>query len=174
MKMFVSGQIVDVLVDDEDMDLLHDYHWKLDRDGYLVNGRSFSHKNLMLCSLHREVAFRIFGNTPDKHVVDHANRIKIDNRRNNLRLATYSQNSFNTTKRSRSKSGFRGVHIDRYGRYKVSIKISGISYYFGTFMDPVDAARVYDREAKLLLGEFAILNFPMLVEPTEQSAQLVP
>lgn len=47
---------------------------------------------------------------PVGYEVDHINRVKFDNRKENLRTVTRSQNNYNTKIRSDSKTGFKGVH----------------------------------------------------------------
>jgi hypothetical protein len=61
-----------------------------------------------------------------------------------------------------TRSGYRGVYPGGRGSTKwvVSIRHHGKLLYFGLYDDPKEAARVYDREAKRLQGEHAILNFP--------------
>ena len=61
-----------------------------------------------------------------------------------------------------SRSGYRGVYLRGRKTHKwvVEIKHLGKKHYFGSYGDPETAARVYDREAKRLHGEHAILNFP--------------
>lgn len=89
--------------------------------------------------------------------VDHCNHDTLDNRRENLRLCTRTQNLRNR----RSKQGasrFKGVSPSG-PRWRVDIRENGRSKYIGTFSDESEAARKYDEVAKLHYGEFASLNF---------------
>lgn len=63
-----------------------------------------------------------------------------------------------------SRSGCRGVYLGggKAKKWVVQIRYLNQSHYFGSYDDPETAARVYDREAKRLHGEDAILNFPDL------------
>lgn len=76
----------------------------------------------------------------------------------NCRWATRSQNQIN--KPGRSKVGFKGVRLERGGRYSADIVVDRKRRYLGTFDDPKDAARAYDSAAVEHFGEFACLNFP--------------
>ena len=62
---------------------------------------------------------------------------------------------------SKRTSDFRGVSR-RYGRWKARIKQNGHDIVIGDFDDEVEAARAYDRKARELHGERAMLNFPTL------------
>ena len=86
--------------------------------------------------------------------MDHENGNGLDNRRENLRLATHSQNQRNR-RRTRDKV-YKGTR--RNGKKWVAHIV------LGTFASEEEAARAYDHAATLLYGEFARLNFP----PTER------
>lgn len=59
---------------------------------------------------HRLAFFYMTGNVPDKEI-DHINCIPSDNRWENIRLATRSQNIMNTRQRKNTKTGIRGVYM---------------------------------------------------------------
>ncbi len=94
--------------------------------------------------------------------VDHINGNGLDNRRSNLRPATKRQNAQNSVvRRVRSSSGLKGVTWHQAANKWLS-QIVGPEgrIYLGVYKDPVLAARVYDRAALDLFGEFARINFP--------------
>jgi len=92
--------------------------------------------------------------------VDHVNRDGLDNRRENLRPATNSQNQMNARMHSNNTSGFKGVQ--RCGRltWKAHIKLDSRRLHLGTFDTPQEAAHAYDEAAAHYFGEFARPNFP--------------
>ena len=92
---------------------------------------------------------------------DHVNGNKSDNRENNLRPSTCAQNSRNRSKTRRSKSGFKGVFLDKKsGKYMAQIRYNYKLYYLGSFSTKEEAAKEYDKASLYLFKEFAWLNFP--------------
>ena len=106
-------------------------------------------KNLLL---HRF----IMGN-PKGMDVDHWDRNPLNNRRNNLRIASRTQNNMNAKVRSNSKTGFKGVNARR-GGYQTRIKVEGKYTYLGSSNDVRVAAQLYDKAAIKYFGEFALTN----------------
>lgn len=88
--------------------------------------------------------------------IDHKNGNGLDNRRENLRIATRSQNAANRFKRGGS-SKFKGVCIAGK-RWKAGIRQDGKSYHLGTFDTEEEAALAYNASATIRFGEFARLN----------------
>jgi hypothetical protein len=106
--------------------------------------------------MHRAIA-----GMPEAPHVDHKDQDSLNNRRYNLRAATTSQNGFNRPVQVNSGTGFKGVHLDkRYGTYQASIKVNRKSKHLGSYPTAEEAARVRDKAAIELHGEFACLNFP--------------
>lgn len=87
--------------------------------------------------------------------VDHKDRNIYNNRKQNLRLATPSQQAAN----QKPRAGLKGVSFEA-GKFVARIKCNGKVYYLGRFVKDVEAARAYDVKAKQIFGEFASLNFP--------------
>lgn len=81
--------------------------------------------------------------------IDHANRIGTDNRRDNLREATYGQNTANAP--TRSTTGHKGVYRLPNGKYVVTVNTK----YHGTFHNLAAAAAKAQEIRRNLYGEFA-------------------
>ena len=101
---------------------------------------------------------RLVMNAPVGSIVDHINQNKFDNRLDNLRIATYSQNGQNKRKRKApSSSRFVGVTLQEK-RWRAYIIKDGVQHDLGSFVFEEDAARAYNVKAKELYGAFAHLN----------------
>jgi hypothetical protein len=123
---------------------------KPNMNGYLeikVAGRT------MKC--HRLVFLWHNGFLPEE--IDHINGQKCDNRIENLRPATRSQNRANIGKHKNNSVGFRGVYIDK-GLFKAQIGFGKKRINIGRFKTSVEAALAYNEKALQLFGEFATLN----------------
>lgn len=88
---------------------------------------------------------------------DHVNGNGLDNRRVNLRPASQSQNNANQGLQRNNASGYKGV--SRHGSgWRATIKVDRRHFCLGSYADPVDAARAYNRAALEAWGEYAWLN----------------
>jgi hypothetical protein len=150
-----QGQVA--LVDDWRYDELNQYKWYAAWDGTTGSfyarraGRLFAKRTAIM--MHAVVA-----RTPRGMYTDHINHNTLDNRHDNLRICTNSQNQHNRGKHSDNTSGYKGVFRNGRGwmaRIVTDRKIT----YLGTFKTEIEAARAYDEAAKRLHGKFAALNF---------------
>ena len=94
-----------------------------------------------------------FGKIAPGLVIDHVDLDKANDKIENLRLATISQNAQNKPKQKRNTSGFKGVTTRKFG-FEASIKYKGYSKYLGTFKTAELAYAAYCAEASKLHGEF--------------------
>lgn len=91
-----------------------------------------------------------------EHEVDHRDLNKHNNRWDNLRAATRSQNTTNIPHRKTSSSRYKGVCWNAYsGKWEVRVTINGKQKFKGRFLHEEEAAAVYAIEAKKAYGEFA-------------------
>ena len=162
MKTIKTGR-GDVLVDDEDYGYLSQFSWRASRDHdrqtrYAVRWSCASHKMRKEIQMHRE----ILGLTDPKQKVDHINGNRLDNRRENLRVVTDSQNHMNRVK-SWGSSKYKGVMRSKVGKpWRAMIGRDLQSYHLGCFTDEVDAALAYDMAAIEMFGQYARPNFLQL------------
>lgn len=89
-------------------------------------------------------------------LADHVDTNSLNNRRSNLRLATYSENSWNSSKRSDNHSGFKGVYWKKgHRKWVATIMVHGKRKHLGYFDNPEEAHAAYCAAANELHGEFA-------------------
>jgi hypothetical protein len=123
---------------------------------YAIRGQMISPADSRIVRLHRLIM-----NAPKGLLVDHRNGDSLDNRRENLRLATNAQNQLNSRKRKNATSRFRGVYFHKeHGKWAAYIIEAGKKIFLGYFYVEIDAAKAFDKAAKKYHGEFARLNFP--------------
>lgn len=110
--------------------------------------------------LHCVIMSRMLGRDLLKgEMVDHINGDTLRNTRDNLRLATRSQNAQNRKINKNSKSGFKGVHFHKQtSTWRAAITLDGKCKYLGSFKTPELAARAYNEAAIQVFGEFARIN----------------
>jgi hypothetical protein len=111
---------------------------------------------------------RLIMNAPKGVLVDHRNNDSLDNRKANLRLATHSQNSWNSRRdKSNTLSRYRGVSFSkRKQKWFAAIRVKGKRVWLGYFDDEIAAAHAYDHAARKYHKEFASLNFPDAATPS--------
>lgn len=106
--------------------------------------------------VHRIIWKMMTGNDPIWEI-DHINRIRSDNRWENLREATRKQNNRNMPIRADNRTGYKGVGFSR-GRYVARIIKDGKKYYLGSFWSPEEASEAYKKAAIELHLEFSPAN----------------
>jgi len=91
----------------------------------------------------------------DEQIIDHINGDGLDNRRDNLRIATYGQNTQNSD--ATSISGYKGVIADA-NRWKAYIHFEGKRIYLGSYVVKEEAASAYNEAALFYFGTNARIN----------------
>ena len=104
--------------------------------------------NCKLYSLHRLIFAMHNGYFP--LLVDHIDRNKLNNKIENLREATKSENNINAGLRKINTSGYKGVHYQNK-KWVARVKRNNKEYYIGYFNTPEEAhqARVKFIEREL-------------------------
>lgn len=135
-------------VDDDDFDRVTKHTWYVERNGYIrtrVDGK--------LVSMHRFVMELKTGDAVD---VDHINGKRNDNRKENLRTCTRSQNLANKPIGEKNTSGYKGVSWDKTRqKWQAKITYQGKQMHLGRFDDPEAAHTAYCAANDRLNGEFA-------------------
>jgi len=144
------------LIDDEDYWRCMQYNWT----AIVSNGKWYAKRHIGGGTHQRLHNFIL--KTSD--LLDHINGDGLDNRKSNLRKASPHQNSMNNAKtKNRTSSKYKGVH-KKGSSFVASIGHNRTTLYLGSFKTEEEAAKVYDKKAKELFGEFANLNFPSVKE----------
>lgn len=111
--------------------------------------------------MHRAIMERVLGRTLKRtEKVDHINGNGLDNRRENLRVVTHSQNLANRSITKKTANRFKGItQCKRTGHWQAKIMVNYKTIYLGTYKTDEDAAKKYDWAAICYFGDNAKLNF---------------
>lgn len=160
------------IVDDADFDWLSKWSWHVIKQVfknrtmyYAVRGSKELGKRGKKIPVRMH---RVIMSSPEERTVDHKNGNTLDNRRNNLRVCTRSENLRNSKKNKiLAKSKYKGVICytnkykdSRYHGISARIYVNGKTIHLGIFKTEKIAAKAYDQAALKYFGEFACLNFP--------------
>lgn len=157
MKIINLSKGKTTIVDDEDFERVNQFKWtyffnpknkkEYARRGVKRKDRGVKQETVYL--------HRFIMSAPKDVQIDHKNNDGLDNQKKNLRVCDNSQNHFNQKKRIGGSSEFKGVGKNG-NLWRGRIK----TIELGSFANEVDAACAYDEMAKIMFGEFALLNFP--------------
>lgn len=136
-------------VSPQDYDALTGYNWSLLVTGRChyattsVNGKTiYMHRLIMAAQQGQEV--------------DHISSNGLDNRRENLRFCSSSENKYNTRLRSDNKSGHRGIYWEKQTRkWRAVIRARNTIIRLGRFTDLKDAISAHKEATLTYHGEFA-------------------
>lgn len=105
---------------------------------------------------HRIIWIMFNGQIPKGYEIDHIYGDRSDNRIENLRLATPSNNQYNRSKNKSNRSGFKGVYFEtKTGKPVARIQVDKKMKRIGTFNTVEEAATAYRIAAIEYHGEFA-------------------
>lgn len=134
------------LVSDEDYDSIKSFKWHIGAKGYVMGwmgGKTPTY-------LHRFIM-----KTPRGYQTDHINGDRLDNRRDNLRVCTASQNSINHIMNKNNKTGYKGVYWHKHSqKWVVYVTKNGKQVYGGIFTDVKLASRARQDLARKLFGDY--------------------
>ena len=141
------------IVDTDKVDKIQGIKWLLVRDTIVKDRERYrvisnTHPSIILARFLLDV-------NDDNLFVDHKDNNPLNNRIENLRIATRSDNQSNHDIHCNNTSGFTGVSFDnKAGKWFAQIKAQGIHYYFGKYLLLEDAVYARYCAEKILFGEF--------------------
>lgn len=149
------------IIDAIDLELISKFKWHIAIRGARVYAMTW----LCTTTVKRKVYMhRLIMGEPPNADIDHRDRDGLNNRRQNLRSATRSQNMANAPKLRRlngTSSKFRGVSwLPHKQKWLAQIVVAKKQMYVGMFHSEEEAARAWDAESLKHWGEFAVLNLP--------------
>lgn len=96
---------------------------------------------------------RLILNAKKGEIVDHIDRNRHNNTRENLRIASASLNCYN--RNVENKFG-RGIYLDKWGnRFRACISLKNKTLKLGSFLSLMDAKKAYNKKSLELYGENA-------------------
>ena len=145
-------------VSEEDYESIMKYKWTIKKKVHHTTGNViqylFTHiKTETKQEITKNMHEIILGEPPVDHIIDHIDNNGINNRRENLRFATSSQNSQNRAKKEGTSSKYIGVALNNK---KWLSKFSKV--YLGSFDNEEDAGRIYDKYVFITLGKDSKTN----------------
>ena len=156
MKQVPLTQGYIAIVDDEDFEKIKHHKWSITSNKEKTHVYARAKIAGKTIKLHRY----ILGLTDKSMVVDHIDHNGLNNTRSNLRVCTLKENQANQKPKKNAASKYRGLAWNKQRlKWQVSIKVNGVQKYLGIYKNEDEAARVYDKHAKIQYGEFAYLNF---------------
>lgn len=171
-EVFFDGEIARIIIhrkkkafetviDREDYEKVKGYRWNI-AFGYVVStSKDRSGSKVPIFRLHRIIMGLDPGRYPE---VDHRDRDRLNNRKDNLRICARANNCWNKGPRKDSKSGINGVTWDRSkGAWRVRIHMNKRVMLLGTF-DKLEDAAIVRRNAEIKhYGEFAPIEEPTIL-----------
>ena len=132
------------IIDSDDYHKVNKYIWRMTTRGYVYNSRIKKLLHTYLTGFTRS---------------DHIDGNPLNNRKENLRESTNTQNCRNCKISKNNTSGYKGViflrDVEKWG---AQIMVNRKNKNLGRYKDKKDAARAYNKAAVKYFGEFAKLN----------------
>lgn len=150
------------IVDDEDYERLSRWKWYLMDEapnGYAARTIHLRQGKTRVQWLHYEIMG--LRQAPRPFVVDHINGDRLDNRRSNLRYATWAQNAINRRpyKKPGASSQYKGIsYCHRRRVWRATLNFNNRRYHLGVFKKEYEAMVAYNCKVCQVAGEFAWVN----------------
>ena len=154
-KEIVLTNGMKAIVDDEDYSVINLFTWHYSRSGYAYAFFKYMMDGSQHYCPHK--MHRIINMTPKNRHTDHINGNKLDNRRENLRVVTPTQNRANTFKDYKNANGYPGVFVQYKKNGSVSFRsrivVDGKTKNLGYFKTPEEASAAYVKEKEKYKNE---------------------
>ena len=138
------------IVDDDMYDYLMQWKWHYGT-AYALRHIYLGKRKQSNRFMHHEIL-----QPPEGMYVDHIDRNKLNNTRDNLRTCTRTQNQANKCKRKDNTSGMKGVSWHKESRkWRATMTVDRKHVNVGYFRSKEDAYNAYIKKSKELYGEFA-------------------
>ncbi len=157
MKEIVLTQGKFAQVDDEDFEFLNQWKW------YALKSKNTFYAVRNIGIEPNRTAVRMHNVILKNIGIDHIDHDGLNNQRLNLRHCTGSENQMNRN----LKSGLAGTYTSSYkgvswhkaaNKWYASIRYDGRQRSLGVYVNEIEAAIAYNKEASQRFGEFAFLN----------------
>lgn len=144
--------IAQAIIDTDDIEKVRYTKWKLSNSGYAMNTPKYSGGN-------KHMSREILGTS---EFVDHINHNTLDNRKQNLRIVTKSQNQMNVD--------YKGVSVLKSGKYYAHIKINQKVINLGTYVFEEEALFARWYAETILFQEYRYPKEKPVVLPDREQA----
>jgi len=137
----------------QDVEMLSQYTWHASKTG----GSWYARVSSRTPKISNAQMGNILLQPPQGRYVDHINGNPLDNRRENLRIVTPTQNAWNRKAKNTGSTKYKGVwRVKRsYGvAYETSICVEGKRTRLGAFSTAEEAHMAYEEAAKRLQGDY--------------------
>lgn len=140
-----DGKIKKIALLDKDVvNKISKYSFRMHNNGYVVT--AIKKKTLYLHQI-------ILGTKKDNYEIDHINRNKLDNRKNNLRLCKHIDNTHN--RKRNIDQGINFINRKLNKQYRATIIDNNKLYFLGYFKTKDEAIKVRREKEKELYKNFA-------------------
>ena len=145
-----ADKIAETIIDADDVNKIKYTKWKLSASGYIMNSPKFKSSNIHLS--------RVILDTDQ--FVDHINHDTLDNRKENLRIVTKSQNQMNIN--------YKGVTKTNKNKFYAHIKLNQKMINLGVYIYEDEALFARWYAEKLLFKEYAYPKDKTVILPDRE------
>lgn len=139
----------------EDYNKIKNYCWRMSKAGYIVTSM-FNNNKRSTIYMHVLIMNKDNNDCDVDHICSDK---KHDNRKENLRLVSHSQNMMNRKIQKNNTSGVTGImYFKRTGKWRAAIKINKKNKNLGYFNNFDDAVKTRKQAEEKYFGEFSYDN----------------